>query len=83
MEQSVLIGLDDSPSQAVDLWLADFDTAVSGPDPSALESLFLRDSHWRDLLAFTWHVRTVSGLTNIVEALRPLRCSDFGVLSPR
>jgi putative flavoprotein involved in K+ transport len=70
MEQSVLIGLDDSPSRAVDRWLADFETAVSGPDPSALESLFLRDSHWRDLLAFTWHVRTVSGLTNIVEALK-------------
>ena len=70
MEQSVLIGLDDSPSRAVDLWLAEFETAVSRPDPSALESLFLRDSHWRDLLAFTWHVRTVSGLTNIVEALK-------------
>ena len=70
MEQSVLVGLEDSPSRAVDRWLEDFEAAVSGPDPSALESLFLRDSHWRDLLAFTWHVQTVSGLTNIVEALK-------------
>ena len=69
MEQSVLVRLEDSPSQAVDRWLTDFEAAVSGPDPAALESLFLRDSHWRDLLALTWHVQTVSGRTNIVEAL--------------
>lgn len=66
----MLLGLEDSPSRVVDRWLADFETAISDSNPVALESLFLRNSHWRDLLAFTWHVQTISGLTNIVEALK-------------
>ena len=66
----MLVGLKDSPSRVVDRWLADFETAISDSNSVALESLFLRNSHWRDLLAFTWHVQTISGLTNIVEALK-------------
>ncbi len=66
----MLAGLEDSPSRIVDRWLADFETAISDSSSAALESLFLRNGHWRDLLAFTWHVQTISGPTNIVEALK-------------
>ncbi len=69
-EQSMLVGLEDTPVRAVDRWLADFESALSDSDPGTLESLFLRNSHWRDLLAFTWNVQTISGKANIVKALK-------------
>ena len=51
-------------------WLMDFERAMSRPDLKSAESLFHRDGYWRDLLAFTWHIQTVSGAKNIVEALK-------------
>lgn len=54
---------------AAEDWLNGFDTALTKADRQALSGLFLPDSHWRDLLAFTWHVTTVSGPADIAEAL--------------
>ncbi len=51
-------------------WLADFETAISLSDFKSAERLFHRDGYWRDLLAFTWHIQTVSGAKNIGEALK-------------
>ena len=51
-------------------WLAGFEKALSGDSADALKDLFLPDSHWRDLLALTWHVTTVSGPAGIADALR-------------
>ena len=62
--------MEESPLGAVNRWLADFEKAISGSDLTSVENLFHQDSHWRDLLAFTWHVKTVSGAANIVEALK-------------
>jgi len=50
-------------------WLRDFERAMPRPDLKSAERLFHRDGYWRDLLAFTWHIQTVSGARNIVEAL--------------
>ena len=50
-------------------WLADFEKALSTSDAVSLEALFRPDSHWRDLLALTWHVKTVSGASQIVKQL--------------
>lgn len=61
--------IEETLSGTVDRWLADFERAVSGSDPASLENLFLDDSHWRDLLAFTWHIGTVSGAGDIAEML--------------
>ena len=41
-------------------WLGKFEHALSARDAFTLESLFHRDSHWRDVLALTWHIRTLS-----------------------
>ena len=60
--ENVLLG-------TADHWLADFEKALTGADVASLRPLFLADSHWRDLLAFTWHINTVSGADEIVEAL--------------
>jgi hypothetical protein len=51
-------------------WLAQFERAVAGADDILLESLFHPDSHWRDVLALTWHIRTVSGADAIVRELK-------------
>ena len=59
-----------SVATAVDNWLAQFERALAEPDNVLLKTLFHADSHWRDVLALTWHIRTVSGLDAIVKELR-------------
>ena len=50
-------------------WLARFERALSGGDEK-LAALFHADSHWRDVLALTWSIETVSGCDAIVRALK-------------
>jgi putative flavoprotein involved in K+ transport len=61
---------DETLSRAAARWLADFEDALRASDGASLEALFDPDSHWRDLLALTWQVRTVSGAPKVVDALR-------------
>ena len=42
-------------------WLARFEHALAQGDRASLETLFHPDSHWRDVLALTWRIDTVSG----------------------
>jgi putative flavoprotein involved in K+ transport len=51
-------------------WLAQFERALADPDDVRLTPLFHRDSHWRDVLALTWHIRTVNGLDAILRELK-------------
>lgn len=51
-------------------WLARFERALAEPDDILLGTLFHPDSHWRDVLALTWHIRTVSGLDAILRELK-------------
>ena len=51
-------------------WLSQFEKALSATDDALLGSLFHGDSHWRDVLALTWRIRTVSGRDAVVTALR-------------
>lgn len=55
---------------AVAHWLGQFERALSAPDDSQLRSLFAADSHWRDVLALTWCIQTVSGQADVAHALR-------------
>ncbi len=50
-------------------WLSAFERALSQRDSSALAPLFLADCHWRDLLALTWDVLTLSARGPVLEAL--------------
>jgi putative flavoprotein involved in K+ transport len=50
-------------------WFARFEHALATGDRALLESLFHFDSHWRDVLAFTWRIGTVSGARAIAAAL--------------
>jgi cation diffusion facilitator CzcD-associated flavoprotein CzcO len=51
-------------------WLARFEHALAQRDGGLLESLFLPDSHWRDVLALTWQIRTVSGAEAVTRELK-------------
>jgi cation diffusion facilitator CzcD-associated flavoprotein CzcO len=50
-------------------WLAAFETALVSRDSAAIGALFHPDCHWRDVLAFTWHVTPVAGRDNVATRL--------------
>jgi cation diffusion facilitator CzcD-associated flavoprotein CzcO len=56
------------PNEALNAWLSAFERAAAAGDVEAMASLFAEDSHWRDLVAFTWHIRTFSSRKAIREA---------------
>ena len=49
------------PTQTASLWLADFASALARDDVDGAVALFGVDSYWRDLVAFTWNIRTQEG----------------------
>jgi putative flavoprotein involved in K+ transport len=50
-------------------WLTQFENALASADDALLRALFHADSHWRDVLALTWRIRTLSGRDAVVRAL--------------
>ena len=55
---------------AVTRWLAAFEQALTASADAELTSLLVPDAHWRDLVALTWRVNTVSGAAEVAAALR-------------
>ena len=45
---------------AVD-WLEAFEAALASRDAARIGALFHENSHWRDILAFTWHLTSAAG----------------------
>jgi putative flavoprotein involved in K+ transport len=68
-----------TPAEAISGWLDAFETALATVNPSALAALFVPDSHWRDLVAITWHIRTFNGRDAIIDKLT----TDAAALKPR
>ncbi|MGB3304519.1 MAG: NAD(P)/FAD-dependent oxidoreductase [Gordonia sp. (in: high G+C Gram-positive bacteria)] len=58
-----------TPNDRVDAWLERFNTALASGGPSAVADLFVADSYWRDLVAFTWNLKTVEGRAEIIDML--------------
>lgn len=50
-------------------WLERFETALQAQDAAAAMALFLPDGLWRDILAFTWTIQTMSGRDAIEATL--------------
>ena len=50
-------------------WLAELEKALGARDVAALQKLFHADSHWRDILALTWRIGTVSGAGAVAAKL--------------
>ena len=57
------------PAAAVDQWLASFEQALTEGDTEAAADLFAEESFWRDLVSFTWNIRTVEGRAGVKEML--------------
>jgi hypothetical protein len=51
-------------------WLATFERALAARDDVLLKTLFHPDSHWRDVLALTWRIRTVNGREAVLGELK-------------
>jgi putative flavoprotein involved in K+ transport len=68
-------------------WLERFGNALTAQDAAAAAALFLDTGLWRDLLAFTWTIKTVSGRAAIETALRETmartRATGFHIPSSR
>ena len=50
-------------------WLAAFNGALMSGDAEKVAVLFMKDCHWRNILAFDWQILTVSGSDAIVKKL--------------
>ncbi len=59
-----------TPSRRAADWLSDLETALSSGDIAAATALFDADCYWRDLVAFTWNIRTQEGQQAIADMLR-------------
>lgn len=53
----------------VEQWLGRFEKAVNACERGALQRLFVEDSHWRDLCAFTWSITPHDRRDHIVDRL--------------
>ena len=58
-----------TPQQRVEAWLADFEAALAVRDIDRATQKFATDSFWRDLVAFTWNIKTVEGRDGIADML--------------
>lgn len=70
-----------SEHELVNSWLAGFNTALRSASKDGLTALFMEDSHWRDLMAFTWTITPRVGRAEIVDGLlrnqRDMQAHDF------
>ncbi|ANK82017.1 MAG: monooxygenase [Rhizobiales bacterium NRL2] len=56
-------------TDAIDEWLGRFGRALASGEAAALAPLFAEDCHWRDVVALTWTIGTVSGRAEVASAL--------------
>ncbi len=58
-----------SVATEVDQWLARFEQALTEGDSAGAAELFGDESFWRDLVSFTWNLKTVEGPDEIRDML--------------
>jgi putative flavoprotein involved in K+ transport len=59
-----------SPDQIVASWLGQFRQQLRSAQPEAAADLFEEDGFWRDLVAFTWNIKTLEGRAAIADMLK-------------
>jgi putative flavoprotein involved in K+ transport len=60
---------DSSANRTVKNWLSSFEKALASGDPAAAARLFAEESYWRDLVTFTWNIKTVEGPAGVRDML--------------
>jgi len=66
---------DRPPTQQVTDWLSAFGNALERTDIAAAVDMFDDDSYWRDLVSFTWNIKTMEG-KGAIKAMLEARVSD-------
>jgi putative flavoprotein involved in K+ transport len=62
---------DISARTAAQRWLRDFESALTSSEETRIAALFAGECHWRDILALTWDLHTVSGAAAIARRMAP------------
>jgi putative flavoprotein involved in K+ transport len=68
-----------APKAIAARWLADFGAVLEAGDVAAAASMIQPDGWWRDLLSFTWDLRTAQG----TEAIAALLHARLGSTAPQ
>src|SRR5690242_21586513 len=61
--------LDKAPNQKISSLLRSLDQALISDDVECATNLFQTDCYWRDLVAFTWNIKTMEGRDQVREML--------------
>lgn len=61
--------LDTTPNARMEAFLARFDEALASGNIEAAVSCFADECYWRDLIAFTWNIKTVEGKDQVRDML--------------
>ena len=56
-------------TEQVEAWLASFGTALERGTSEAVAACFLDECYWRDVVAFTWNIKTLEGRDAIAAML--------------
>lgn len=62
--------LDTAPNGKVTTLLTTLDAALSAGDIEAAVALFQTDCYWRDLISFTWNIKTMEGKDQVRDMLK-------------
>jgi putative flavoprotein involved in K+ transport len=62
--------LQDSETARASNWLTNFASALEENRPGDAAGMFCEESYWRDLIAFTWNIRTQEGRSEIAAMLK-------------
>ncbi len=57
--------LDSTPSAVVSQWLAQLNSALTSGNAAAAAALFNEESYWRDMVTFTWNIKTAEGRSQV------------------
>ncbi len=58
-----------NPTEQLTAWLAELDKALAGGDTEAAANMFEEEGMWRDLVPFTWNIKTMEDRGEIREML--------------
>src|ERR1700757_367349 len=61
--------LDTMPDVRVQAFLDKFEAALAAGDLDAAVPMFAPDCYWRDLVAFTWNIKTMEGRDQVRDML--------------
>ncbi|KMW57054.1 Flavin-containing monooxygenase [Candidatus Rhodobacter oscarellae] len=68
-----------SPLGRIETFLTKLGAALAAADTEALKGLFAEDCYWRDLVAFTWNIKTMEGR----DAIAAMAAETLAGVNPR